>query len=268
MIHWDPSPEMFAFPIPLLGRPILWYGFCFALGFALSYYALLYLLRQITASKAKFLAEHLSFYVILGTLIGARLGDVLFYQRPSDYLTDPWMIVKVWEGGLASHGGVMGIIVAVFLFSRKYRDLSFLKLLDLLSIVAGLAAGCIRIGNFINQEILGTVTDVPWAVVFGHPADHSAPAPRHPVQLYEALFYFSLFALLFFYVRKKKWLEGRLTGLFLLLVFTFRFFIEFFKEEQSRLITNGTFDMGQFLSIPLVLLGLYLLCRQSLRLYR
>ena len=263
MIFWDPAPEMFSFPIPILGRPILWYGFFFALGFALSYYVLLYLLRKMVHGKAKFLAEHLSFYVIVGTLIGARLGDVLFYQSPSDYLHDPWMIVKVWEGGLASHGGVIGILVAVFLFSRKYRELSFLRLLDLLSIVAGLAAGCIRVGNFINQEILGKVTNVPWAVVFGHPADHSAPAPRHPVQLYEAIFYLALFAVLFFYVRKKKWSEGRITGLFIILVFAFRFFIEFFKEEQSRLMSgSGGLDMAQFLSLPFILLGLYLFCRR------
>ncbi|MBS0616369.1 MAG: prolipoprotein diacylglyceryl transferase [Verrucomicrobia bacterium] len=260
--HWDPSPEMFSFPIPILGRPILWYGFFFALGFAASYYVFLYLLRPLIGSKAKQYAEGLSFYVILGTLIGARLFDVFFYQSPSVYLDDPWMIVKVWEGGLASHGGVLGIIAAVYLFCRKHRALSFLKTLDLLSIVCGLAAACIRIGNFVNQEILGTITNVPWAVVFGHPADHSVPAPRHPVQLYEAVFYLALFAFLFFYVRKKGWREGRTTGLTLILIFAFRFFIEFFKEEQSRLLHAGGIDMAQFLSLPLLLIGFYLAFRR------
>lgn len=214
-------------------------------------------------TQAKFLAEKLSLYVMLGTIIGARVGEILFYQSPSVYLRSPLYIFKVWEGGLASHGGAIGILVALWLFARNYRMLSWLQWLDLLVIPAGLVGFFIRIGNFINQEILGKVTTVPWAVTFGHPADGSLPTPRHPVQLYEALFYLSVFGFLLWIGRTKKLRTGQMSGLFLVLVFLFRFFIEFWKMEQSTLLaSHACLDMGQLLSVPFLSLGLYLLFRK------
>jgi prolipoprotein diacylglyceryl transferase len=258
---------MFHFNLPLLGRPILWYGFFFAAGFLLAYWIFLYMLKHVpekeVKTQAKMLAEKLTFYAIVGTIVGARLVDVFFYQSPSSYLYDPLSIIKVWTGGLASHGGALGILIALWIFAKRYPLLSWSRWLDLVVIPAGLVGFFIRIGNFVNQEVLGTVTNVPWAVVFGHPADGSLPLPRHPVQLYEALFYLAVFGLLLFLFHKTRPRDGRFAGLFLTLVFLFRFFIEFFKEEQSRLITgHAVFDMGQLLSVPLLALGVYLLARK------
>lgn len=259
---------MFQFNLPFLGRPILWYGFLFALGFFIGYWILLYLLKHLpqnaVKTQAKIVAEKLTFYVIIGTIVGARLGDVLFYQSPAVYLSDPLSIIKVWEGGLASHGGAAGILTALWLFSRKYTMLPWSRWLDLVIIPTGVVGFFIRVGNFINQEILGTITTASWAVVFGHPADHSLPSPRHPVQLYEAFYYLALFFLLFWCFQKKKLRDGQISGLFLILVFAFRFVIEFFKEEQSALMgTHFLCDMGQLLSLPFIVLGLYLWFRKK-----
>jgi len=265
IIYWDPKPEMFHWNIPLLGRPILWYGFLFAVGFLIGYKILLSLLRHYSRKEvkqnAKFFAEKLTLYVVLGTVIGARLGDVLFYQSWHQILRDPFSVIKFWEGGLASHGGAVGILIALGLFSRRYH-LNWKEVLDWVAIPTGVAGFFIRIGNFVNQEILGTKTSVPWGVVFGHPADGSIPAPRHPVQLYEAFFYLAVFFLLYFWARPKKWPPGKIGGLFITLVFLFRFCIEFFKEEQSAWF-SGSIDMGQLLSLPLIGLGLFLLARKK-----
>lgn len=240
----------------------------FALGFFLGYLVFLELLKHVpeksVKTQAKFLAEKLSLYVIIGTIVGARLGDVLFYQHPATYLRDPLSILEVWKGGLASHGGAIGILIALGLFARRYRMLSWVQWLDLLVIPVGLVGFFIRVGNFINQEILGTVTTVPWAVVFGHPADGTPPAPRHPVQLYEAVFYLCVFGFLFWLHRKKKLRTGQLSGIFLVSAFLFRFLVEFWKEEQSSLLSPCVgLDMGQLLSLPLLGLGFYLLLRRK-----
>jgi phosphatidylglycerol---prolipoprotein diacylglyceryl transferase len=268
---WDPAREMLPFNLPLLDRPILWYGFLYALGFLLSYFALYFLLKKISsfAKEAKAFAERITFYAVMGTVIGARLGDILFYQNLSHLSQDPLMVIRVWEGGLASHGGVVGILAALYLLSRKKNAFcSFVALLDLVAASSGLAACSIRIGNFINQEILGTPTQVPWAVVFGHPADGSYPTARHPVQLYEAGFYLLVFCLLFFLWYRGPFFRqpGKMSGLFLMLVFSFRFFIEFFKEEQSYWLHtfSTSLSMGQYLSVPLIALGSYLFFNQRL----
>lgn len=257
-LHWDPSPEMFHWNLPLLGRPILWYGFLFALGFLLAYGVLFSLIKDKVPHPRRTL-DQLSFYVILGTVIGARLFDVIFYENWHQIAEHPWSVFEVWRGGLASHGAVAGILISLTFFQRRHRFCSYLRLLDLLTIPAGLVAGFIRIGNFVNQEIIGKPTNLPWAVVFGHPADGSAAVPRHPVQLYEALFYLSMFIALFALRRGwQQWKEGRVCGLFLVLTFGFRFLIEFLKEEQSWHLAGSGLTMGQWLSIPLFLVGLYL----------
>jgi phosphatidylglycerol:prolipoprotein diacylglycerol transferase len=266
--YWNPPREMFPFNLPLIDRPILWYGFLFAAGFFVAYWVLVYLLKGFLRTDKKgavSFAEKISLYTILGGLIGARLGDVFFYQSPAEYLRDPLSIIKVWEGGLASHGGAAGILIALFLLSRKLR-FSWLSLLDLAVIPTAIAAFFIRIGNFFNQEILGTPTQLPWAIIFGHPADGSAAVPRHPVQLYEAFYYLSVFFLLGYLWRSKPSLRqpGRMCGLFLILVFAFRFLIEFLKLEQSALLTSVSFlDMGQYLSLPLIVLGFFLFYRKK-----
>jgi phosphatidylglycerol---prolipoprotein diacylglyceryl transferase len=206
-ISWDPSPELLSWKLPLLQRPILWYGFFFALGFALAYLLFKRLLKEflhpygVEKKEVDRLAERLSFSVVLGTVLGARLGDRLFYQSPLDYVHNPLEFFKFWEPGLSSHGGIVGILVGLALFSirvrKSYPMLTFVALLDLLALPGLLAGGFIRIGNFFNQEILGKVTTLPWGVVFGHPVDGGGSVARHPVQLYEALFYFTFLALLY-----------------------------------------------------------------------
>ena len=264
-LYWDPPRTLVPWNIPILGRPILWYGFLFALGFFLAYLVLLSLLRhdkdKEVKTNAKKIADSITLYSIVGAVVGARLFDVIFYENWGAILRDPLSVFRVWEGGLASHGGVLGILVAFVIFQRRYRYFSGLHLLDMAVVPAGLASCFIRLGNFVNQEILGKPTGVPWAVVFGHPADGSFPVPRHPVQLYEAAFYLGLFVLL--WLLRNRWRrEGRACGLFMVLLFGFRFLIEFFKEEQSWWLTQSPVTMGQLLSIPFIVFGCYLIFRK------
>lgn len=209
--------------------------------------------------------ERLAVYVIVGMVLGARLGDALFYQSWSGHLENPLAILKFWEGGLASHGAIAGIVLSVFFFLKKakvrFPMLTWRSLLDLMVIPGSIAAVFIRLGNFMNQEILGTPASVPWAIIFGHPADGSAPIPRHPVQLYESFFYLVLSMALWRLHTKIASMNqpGRISGLFFLSLFIFRFFIEFFKSKQSALLSaSATLDMGQILSIPFIIFGLYL----------
>ncbi len=278
--YWDPRPEIFV--LPIVHWPILWYGVFFALGFAVGFslfYSLLVRLMQKMSDepladvkkRAMWLADRLTIYIITATVIGARVGHFLFYESPSQYLSHPLEIFLVWKGGLASHGAAIGIVLGVILFARRYKallgGLTWLRLLDLICVPTAFAGACIRLGNFCNQEILGTPASVPWAVIFGHPMDHSAPVARHPVQLYEACLYLLVFALLWRLTYAPKWFltKGRLIGLFLILVFGGRFLLEFVKVEQSLLVEKSFLTMGQWLSILPVAAGLALLLLSSFK---
>lgn len=277
--YWDPPRE--AFYIPVWGHPVVWYGILFVLGFLLGYWIFLPLLlhelrREFPAAslptlqkERMALADRLMWYLIIGTLVGARLGHVFFYDW--HYYRHHWLdIVKTWEGGLASHGGAIGILIALALFrchiAGRYPQLTFLKLADLITIPAALAGFFIRIGNFVNQEILGTRATVAWAVVFGHPVDGSSPEPRHPVQLYEAAAYLTIFLLLIAvwrYYKKRGLASGALSGLFFILVFGARILLENYKEPERHGVAIASGDsswlMGQWLSLPFLLLGILLL---------
>ncbi|MBF5059953.1 prolipoprotein diacylglyceryl transferase [Candidatus Neptunochlamydia vexilliferae] len=260
---WDVDP--IAFTIPLINRPIAWYGILFAIGFFLGFYLLVSLVRKAQGwdkKEAVRFSEKLTVYVIIGTVVGARLGHILFYENLREYLLHPLDILKTWEGGLASHGGVVGIFIALTVFYFRQRKVSILRTVDLIVVPALLVGTLIRLGNFVNQEVLGTVTTVPWAVVFGHPIDGSLPTPRHPAQLYEALFYFAMFLTFWKLFPRMIAQTGRLAGLFFVAVFAFRFGVEFLKEEQSHLLGEHLFTMGQWLSIPLVFLGIILLWKE------
>lgn len=269
--HWDPPRDIFT--VPIIDRPVAWYGFFFVLGFAIGYFLTYQIFKkkleseypkQQAADLSLKLTDRLTWFVMGGTIIGARLGHVFFYEWPS-YKDHPLDIIKIWEGGLASHGGALGILISLILFlkfSKKlYPKLNFINVIDVLAIPAALACSLIRVGNFFNQEILGPPTMVPWAVVFGHPVDGSAPIPRHPTQLYEALAYFFVFiVLLTIWNRRGNALrEGILGGLFFILMCSARFLIEFIKSPfQSQMIDESFLQTGQYLSIPLILLGFIL----------
>lgn len=209
--------------------------------------------------RSKLFSERLTIYMIIGAVAGARLGHILFYEKWTYYLTHPVMIFKTWEGGLASHGAVIGIFIAMTLFymrSRKeYPMISLLRIIDLLVIPSLYAGILIRFGNFINQEILGTVTTSSWAVVFGNPAGGLPPLPRHPAQLYEAFFYFLSFMVFLRFFPKWLFPVGRIAGIFFISTFTFRFLVEFVKEEQSFHLAHHFLTMGQYLSVPYILIG-------------
>ncbi|GAB4190613.1 MAG: hypothetical protein Tsb0015_12020 [Simkaniaceae bacterium] len=221
------------------------------------------------AKRAAAFGEKISLYFLMGTVLGARLGHILFYEKLQPFLAEPLRILKTWEGGLSSHGAAIGILIALGFFLLRHRknfSISFLTILDMAVIPVSLAGAFIRIGNFINQEILGTFTECPWGIIFGHPADGGLPIPRHPAQLYESVSYFAVFFLLWVIYRNKDFrrLQGKIFGLFLILVFSLRFGIEFLKEEQSMLLSQGAFlVMGQYLSIPLIVLGLILWFRKE-----
>lgn len=271
--QWDPDRVFFV--IPYLRHPVMWYGLLFALGFIAGYF----LVRKILAGfliqsnlpsaeaekEALRLTDQGIVFIVIGALVGARLGHVFFYGW--DYFSQyPLDIFKVWEGGLASHGGAIGILLAlaffVWLHRKQTPKLTFLMVLDLVVIPTAFAGCCIRIGNFINQEITGIPTSLPWGVAFMHPIDGLPGVPVHPVQLYEALFYLLVFFFLLLLWRRDRTTlgSGLISGSFLTLVFGFRFVIEYLKMPQNDAFdANGWIKMGQLLSIPFVLIGIYLL---------
>jgi phosphatidylglycerol:prolipoprotein diacylglycerol transferase len=236
---------------------IRWYGMMYLLAFASSYLLVKYQVRKKGLHFPKETIESLYSYLILGLLIGARLGYVVFYNL-SHYLHHPLEIVAVWQGGMSFHGGLIGSILAGILFCRKYK-VDFWLHADLVIVTApvGLALG--RLGNFINGELYGRVTDVPWGIVF----PTGGPLPRHPSQLYEvSLEGILLFAIL--WVAKDRELKpGSLTALFLILYGTFRFAAEFFREPDAHLgLVVGPLSMGQVLSAAMLLLGVLLLMKR------
>ena len=246
---WDVSPELFHIG-PITVR---WYGLFFAMSFLLGYEIMRYVFRQ--EHKPERDLSTLLFVMMAGTVIGARLGHTLLYE-PEFYLSHPIEILEVWKSGPASHGGAIGILTALYLYSRKRPDQPFLWLLDRMVIPVALAGFWIRMGNLMNSEIIGRPTDLPWGMVFARVDLIS----RHPTQVYEALAYLTIFAILFAVYRKHKRtiVAGYISGIFFTLVFSVRFLIEFLKVPQVAFEEQWVLDMGQWLSIPFILLGLIL----------
>jgi len=200
---------------------------------------------------------------VVGTIVGARLGHCLFYE-PGYYLRHPLEIIAVWQGGLASHGGALGVLIALYLYSRKHPDQPFLWLLDRIAVPTALGACLIRLGNLFNSEIIGVPTHVPWAFVF----ERVDPIPRHPSQLYESICYAGVFVMLLFLYRRYRAQTpaGLLLGAFLVAIFTARFLLEFVKERQEAYTLNIPLNVGQWLSLPFILAGAVLLWRALSRL--
>lgn len=249
-INWNVNPEIFT--IGDWGPR--WYGLLFALGFVAGYY-IMQRFFKIEHIKQEVL-DSLTIYMFLGTLIGARLGHCLFYQ-PGHYLSHPIEILKVWEGGLASHGAAIGILIALWLFVRKHKK-HYFWILDRIVIVVALAGAFIRLGNLMNSEIYGHQTSLPWGFVF---LRNGETVPKHPTQIYEALSYLVIFGILYFIYEKNqgKVRRGMIFGMFLIMLFTARFFIEFVKENQVSFESGMALNMGQLLSIPFVLAGIVIL---------
>lgn len=285
-INWNPDPELFR----LFGSiPIRYYGLLWVVGIGLAYLVVRQQYRDKKIGDDKF--EPLFFYCFFGILVGARLGHCLFYQ-PDYYLNHFWeMILPVhflpgggwkWTGyeGLASHGGTLGLIIALWLYCRKTK-MHYMDVVDMIAVATPVTACCIRLANLMNSEIIGKPTDVPWAFVF----ERVDMLPRHPAQLYEAIAYFIFFlGMIYLYKQGRikqsekpqtdfsKAAVGKATagiaatsrhhrgfffGLCLTEIFVFRFFIEFLKENQVNFEDGMTLNMGQWLSVPFIVIGVY-----------
>ena len=251
-IHWNPDPEI----INVFGFSLRFYGILFVSGLILCVYILAWIYKRESIPSENL--EILTIYGMIGIIAGARLGHCLFYE-PSYYLSNPLeMILPITlntDGGikftgyqgLASHGGVLGLLFALYFYSRKTKH-SMIDTIDLIAVVSGLSFGFIRLGNFMNSEIIGIPTTLPWGVIF----ERIDNVPRHPAQLYEAISYFIIFAIMMILYKKMR--DRLKNGFFFwlgsVLFFTARFILEFVKEDQVGFEDGMTFNMGQLLSLP------------------
>jgi phosphatidylglycerol:prolipoprotein diacylglycerol transferase len=257
-IHWNLDPEI----INVFGISIRYYGLFFVSGLILSIYILSWIYKRENIPPENL--EKLSIFSMIGIIIGARLGHCLFYE-PSYYLSHPLEMILpitfppvggvkfIGFQGLASHGGALGELIALYFYSRKTKH-SMIDTIDLTAVVAGLAGVFIRLGNFMNSEIIGMSTTKPWGVIF----ERVDNLPRHPTQLYEAISYFIIFAIMVILYKKMrdKLRNGFFFGLLLILIFTARFIIEFVKEDQVGFEDGMKYNMGQLLSLPYILVGI------------
>lgn len=240
-------------------RPIeiRYYGVLFATALFCGYYIMRWQFRRGGYSDEK--AESLFLYAALGIIIGARLGHIILYE-PARFISNPIEIFKIWNGGLSSHGTAVGLLIALFLFHRKWK-IPYVEVTDRLSMSIALCSGFIRIGNFMNSEILGRVSDVPWAIVFPRAQGVTdANMPRHPSQLYEVTMSVIVFCILYFTDRKlgERRPRGLISAMLLIGYFTLRFVVEFVKIEQADMLLGMHFPltMGQLASLPFVLAGI------------
>jgi len=235
-----------------------WYGILFAGSFLVGFW----LTRKmfLHADRDPLAVDQLLTYVLIGTVVGARLGHVLFYDPYFYFVERPDQILAIWNGGLASHGAAVGIIIAMYLFVKKKRDMNFLWLADRVVVVVAIAGAFIRTGNFMNSEIVGEPTDMAWGIIFSR----LDMVPRHPTMLYEALLCILVFGILWkvYYAYKKNPPEGSLFSLFLAILFSGRFLLEFTKIDQARFASEWFLNMGQWLSIPLVAVGIWLMIKK------
>ncbi len=263
-IVWDVDPFIFHLPDFLGGRPIAWYGLLWAMVFIVGYYIMKKVYKKEGLDDDKL--DKLLMYMLIFTIVGARLGHCLFYE-PEYYLSNPIKFLYVWEGGLASHGGAIGILIGLYIYSKKI-DKPFLWIMDRIVIPVAIGGAFIRTGNLMNSEIYGEPTTLPWGFKFvrdfpvGMPLDE-IPA-CHPTQIYEALFCIAVFIYLLYAYFKQDIADKRpgfMFSIFLIVVFGSRILIEFIKNPQVDFEQNMTLDMGQWLSIPFLIAGIWLLIR-------
>ncbi len=250
MFYWDADPTLLTVgPVSLR-----WYGLLFAGGFVIGYYMMQYMYKKRGFDTTEL--DRLLLFIFVGTVIGARLGHCLIYE-PDFYLSHPLEILKIWKGGLASHGGTVGVLLAVFLYFKIYKPkYTFLTFADMVCVPIALVCTFIRLGNFMNSEILGIPTDSVFGVVFVRLGENFA---RYPAQLFEAAAYFITFIILcFMYFAVKRRPQGLIFALLFFLIYASRFFIEPIKVEQADYSTHTIFTVGQLLSVPFMLFGLIL----------
>ena len=261
-INWNPDPELFN----LFGSfPIRYYGLLWGIGIVLSCIIVQRQYRDRKISEDKF--TPLFFYCVIGITLGARLGHCIFYDWSyyQNHLIEMILPIRQFPGegwkwigykGLASHGGTLGLIIALWLYCRKTK-MHYMDVLDMIAVATPIGACCIRLANLMNSEIIGKPTDMPWAFVF----EQVDMLPRHPAQLYEAIAYFIFFLGMIYLYKKsdhgQKLHRGFFFGLCLTEIFVFRFFVEFLKENQVDFENTMTLNMGQWLSVPFVIIGIY-----------
>lgn len=269
-ITWTVNPDLISSPIT-----VRWYGLMFAIGFWIGYELEYRIFRHEGVPERWMSAIFL--YAVVATIIGARFGHVFFYDW-AYYSQHPADIFKIWEGGLASHGGTLGIIIAIWIYSRHVTHRPILWALDRMAVPVGIVAALIRVGNLMNHEIYGGETSLPWGFRFvenvGQWMQGAEPiftAPSHPTQIYEALCYLATFGLCMwlYWRRNAQEREGLLLGVFMLGIFGTRFLIEYIKNVQESweiaMRANWGIDQGQLLSIPFIVLGLWLVVRAMRR---
>ena len=274
------APEIFSVEVFGVTIALRWYALAYIVGLLIGWQIVLKLVRtarlwQVAAPMTADQLERLLTWVILGVVLGGRLGYVLFYQ-PAHYLTDPWQIIKVWEGGMSFHGGFIGVVLAAFVFCRREK-IPMLSTADLMAVATPPALFLGRIANFINAELWGRPTTLPWGVVFPGDAAQACAGvldvcARHPSQLYEAALEGLLLGIvLFWLIWRKGWLSfpGSTAGLFFAGYGAARFFVEFFRQPDAQFVTDGNplglawqmggvgLTMGQILSLPMIAVGLW-----------
>ncbi len=246
------------------------YGLLFVTGLIIGFFVVKNLFKKENISEKEL--DKLVLYMVLSTIVGARLGHVFFYGPywgEAGYLSNPGNILKVWEGGLASHGAAVAILIALWFYSRKVVQKPFLWILDRISPSIAIAGCFIRLGNLVNHEIVGDPTDVPWAFrfhrYFNEDIMNYDPSPRHPAQLYESICYLTAFVVLLLLIRKYEKLKqpGFVFGSFLILIFGARLMVEFVKLSQTandnEILLSTGLNTGQWLSVPLICAGVYLI---------
>ena len=259
-IPWNVDPEIFS-----IGQlSIRWYGLLFASAFLSGY---IVFSRYLTTERLNSeMLDQLLIYIAVGTVLGARLGHCFFYE-PDYFLSNPLEILKIWKGGLASHGAAIGILLSLWLYVRKYK-LSFLWLIDRIVIVVALGGAFIRLGNLFNSEIYGLPTDLPFGFEFirdrlydSNTGELLPTVARHPTQLYEAISYLIIFSILLTFYKKRHLVirDGYIFGVFMILLFSARFFIEFVKNDQVAFEAGMQINMGQVLSLPFILAGVLMI---------
>ncbi|MCE7061833.1 prolipoprotein diacylglyceryl transferase [Dyadobacter sp. CY343] len=258
-ILWDASPEIFTIPefFGIGPFPVRWYGLLFALGFLVGQQIVIHIFKKEGRSLDDI--DALTLTMVLSIVIGARIGHFLFYE-PETLFKNPLEVLIPPYSGLASHGAAIGVLIGLWLYarSRKGTGQTFLYVIDRIIITVALGGAFIRFGNLMNSEIVGRPTDVPWGFVFLNNTEFRQ-IPRHPAQLYESISCFILVFVLFAIWNRYKAAtpRGLMVGVFLVWVFTLRFLYEFLKENQEAFEANYALNMGQILSIPAVLLGIY-----------